>query len=237
MSMAERRPKQDWRMSRCQHRALDLPSDPSDLLSSSDEEGLDGSVPSASVPSASAPMAPLIVQPAALQRSQSTASLASQPSVLEIGAKTDDERRSKFGKRYKMATSMDDEVLSSSFHLSTAPRIFLNMSLKRIRWINGHPLCINTSRCHPLLPSRMALLHMPSHASHKCFCILNDGILVLNLHSTIAILRSRCQGLAMMRVLGILDIMSRAAALSIPAKLMLSPFMPQARSTQLLVIG
>jgi hypothetical protein len=85
-------------MSRRQRRALDLPSDPSDSSSSSDEEGLDSSVPSASVPSASAPMAPLIVQPAALQRSQSTASLASQPSVLEIGAKTDNERCSKFDK-------------------------------------------------------------------------------------------------------------------------------------------
>jgi len=237
MSTTEPRPKRARKMSRRQREALNIPSDNSGSLSSSDEGSLDGSVPSASVPSTSAPTASFILQPAALERSQSTASLASQPSVPAFGAKADDERRSKFDKRYKTATSTDDEVLSSFFYLSMAPYFFLNISLKRIRWINGHPMCINTSRCHPLLPSRMALLHMSSRALRKCFCILNDGIFVLNLHSTIAILRSQSPGLAMMRVLGISDVMSRAAALSTPAKLALSPFMPRARSTRLLVIG
>jgi hypothetical protein len=237
MSTAEPRPKRSRKMSRRQCHALGLPSDGSGSSSSSDEGGSEGSVPSASVPSIPAPTAPSILQPAALERSQSTASLASQPSVPEIGAKADDERRSKFDKRYKTATSMDDEVLSPSFYLSMAPCFFLNISLKRIRWISGHPTYINTSRCHLLLPLRMALLHMSSHALHKCFCILNDGILVLNLHLTIAILRSQSQGLGMMRVLGISDIMSRVAALSIPAKLALLPFMPRARSTRLLIIG
>jgi hypothetical protein len=55
----------------------------------------------------------LILQPAALERSQSTASLASQPSVTAIGVKADDERRGKFDKRYKTATSTDDEVLKN----------------------------------------------------------------------------------------------------------------------------
>ena len=236
MSTAEPRPKRARKMSRRQCHALNLPSDPSDSSSSGDEGDLDGSVLSASVPSTPAPMTPSILQPAALERSQSTTSLASQPSVPAIGAKADDERCCKFDKRYKTATSTDDEVLSSSFYLSMAP-FFLNISLKRIRWINGHPTCISTSRCHLLLPSRMALLYMSSHALRKCFRILNDGILVLNLHSTIAIRRSQSQGLAMMRVLEIWDIMSRAAALLIPTKLVLSPFMPRARSTQLLIIG
>jgi len=83
-------------------------------------------------------------------------------------------------------------------------------SSKRIGWINGHLMCISTSRCHLPLPSRMALLHMSSHALHKCFHILNDRILVLYLHSTIAILWLESQGLAMMRVLGISDIMSNS---------------------------
>jgi len=111
-------------MSRRQRRALNLPSDPSDSSTSGDEGGLDGSVPSASVPSTPAPTTPSILQPAALERSQSTASLASQPSVTAIGAKADDERRGKFDKRYKTATSTDDEVLSSSFYLSMAPFFF-----------------------------------------------------------------------------------------------------------------
>jgi hypothetical protein len=115
MSTTEPRPKRARKMSRRQRRALNLPSDPSASGSSSsgDEGSLDGSVPSTP-----APTAPSILQPATLERSQSTASLASQPSVPAIGAKADDERRSKFDKRYKTATSTDDEVLSSSFYLS-----------------------------------------------------------------------------------------------------------------------
>ncbi|KAF8958795.1 hypothetical protein BDZ97DRAFT_1923411 [Flammula alnicola] len=108
------------KMSKRKRRALDLPSDSAAGSSSSggeeSDEVEDGDQPESSVSEVTS----LMLQPPALHRSQSSASLASQHSVTVSSTKTDDQRHAKFDERYKTATSSDKDVLKKQMDQWTA---------------------------------------------------------------------------------------------------------------------
>ena len=162
---AETRPQRVRKPSKQQRRA--------DGLLSSVSESSDSSPEGEPAPSTSTQpepdTTPSTPQPPALDRSQSTASLASQVTAAVGSSRTDDEKRAKFDECYQTATLSDEEVLRKFPSFLGPQFIFFLTLLKRGRWPSGRLTFTNTSKFPPPSQSRKALSCMSTHALHKYF--------------------------------------------------------------------